>query len=66
MPEGDERFGLLLAPVPPGDRVTGSYEPGDDAGTHRTEPNETDVGMPVTSHHRVKRDDAAEWEQTPG
>jgi hypothetical protein len=23
--------------------VTGSHEPGDDAGTHRTEPNETDV-----------------------
>ena len=40
---GDERLGFRLAAVPTGDGMTGSHEPGDDAGTHRAEPNETDI-----------------------
>src|SRR5262249_16994967 len=40
---GDERLGLRLAAVPTRNRVAGGHKPGDDAGTHRTEPNETDI-----------------------
>src|SRR5262249_43207952 len=40
---GNQRLGLLLAPVPAGDRVSRGHEPRDNAGTHGAQPNETDV-----------------------
>src|SRR5262249_49579593 len=59
---GDERLGLLLAPIPAHDRVTRGHEPRDDAGAHRAQPDETD-GHSSTSHGPPHDDDAEREER---
>src|SRR5215475_6297883 len=59
---GNQRLGLLLAPVPARDRVARGHEPRDNAGAHGAEANETDVHA-FTPLDLAKRDDAAEPEQ---